>query len=124
MEPRVINLEEKASLIQKAPKYKLIAELNNYQLKLVRGVKRESVWHSHPETDELFFVVQGRMQVAFRDRSFELNKGEFIVVPKGVEHRPVYYDNEECVVMLIEPRGTLNTKNAGGPLTDTKLEWI
>jgi len=124
MEPRVINLEEKASLIQEAQKYKLIAELNDYQLKLVRGAKREFVWHSHPETDELFFIVQGRMQIAFRDRVFILNKGELLVVPKGVEHRPNYYDNEECVVMLIEPRGTVNTGNAGGPMTDTELEWI
>jgi len=124
MEPRVINLEEKAGLIKEAQKYKLIAELNDYQLKLVRGAKREFVWHSHPETDELFFIVQGRMQIAFRDRVFILNKGELLVVPKGVEHRPIYYDNEECVVMLIEPRGTVNTGNAGGPMTNTELEWI
>lgn len=124
MEPRVVNLEQKADLIKDFFKYKLIAELNDYQLKLVRGTKREFVWHSHPETDELFFVVQGRMQVAFRDKVFSLNKGELIVVPKGIEHRPVYYENEECKVMLIEPRGTLNTGSAGGPLTDTELEWI
>lgn len=124
MEPRVVNLEEKASLIKETQKYKLIAELNDYQLKLVRGVKREFVWHSHPETDELFYIVQGRMKVAFRNREFILNKGELLVVPKGIEHRPVYYDNEECTVMLIEPRGTLNTGSAGGPMTDTELEWI
>jgi len=84
--------------------------------------KREFVWHSHPETDEVFFVVEGKMQLAFRDKVFDLKKGELIVVPKGVEHRPAC--KTECTVMLIEPRETLNTGNAGGPLTDTELEWI
>lgn len=121
METRVVNLREKAGLINELHQYKLIAELNNYQLKLVKA-KREFVWHSHPETDELFFVVEGTMRLAFRDRIFDLKEGELIVVPKGLEHRPVC--ETECAVMLIEPRDTLNTGNAGGPLTDTSLEWI
>ncbi len=121
MEIRVVNLQEKAGLIKELHQYKLIAELNNYQLKLVKA-KREFIWHSHPETDELFFMVEGEMKLAFRDRAFDLKEGELIVVPKGVEHKPICAT--ECTVMLIEPRDTLNTGNAGGSLTDTNLEWI
>jgi len=121
MEIRVVNLHEKADLIEELHQYKLIAELNNYQVKLVKA-KREFIWHSHPETDELFFMVRGKMQLDFRDRIFDVKKGELIVVPKGVEHKPVC--KTECTVMLIEPRETLNTGNAGGPLTDTNVEWI
>jgi mannose-6-phosphate isomerase-like protein (cupin superfamily) len=121
MEMRVVNLEEKAGLINERHKYKLIAELNDYHFKLVKA-KREFVWHSHEETDEMFFVVDGKMKLATRSEIFDLKKGELIVVPKGVEHKPVC--DEECTVMLVEPAGTLNTGNAGGPLTDTDLEWI
>ena len=121
MDIRVVNLIEKADKIKDLHKYKLIAELNEYQFKLVKA-KREFVWHSHPETDEVFFIVEGEMQLAFRDRIYDLKEGEMIVVPKGIEHRPIC--NTQCTVMLIEPKGTLNTGNAGGPLTDTELEWI
>ncbi|MBN2125471.1 MAG: cupin domain-containing protein [Deltaproteobacteria bacterium] len=121
MEIRVVNLEEKAGLIKELHKYKLVAELNDYQFKLVKA-RREFIWHSHEETDEMFFIVEGRMKLAFRDRVFELNRGEMIVVPKGVEHKPIC--DTECTVMLVEPRGTVNTGNAGGDLTDTELEWI
>ncbi len=121
MEIRVVNLEDKASQIKELHKYKLIAELNDYQFKLVKA-KREFVWHSHEETDEMFFVVEGKMQLALRDRIFDLKKGELIVVPKGIEHKPIC--DTECTVMLVEPKGTLNTGSVGGPLTDTDLEWI
>lgn len=118
---RVVNLEEKASLVKELHKYKLIAELNDIQFKLVKA-KREFVWHSHEETDEMFFVVEGEMKLAFRDKVFDLKKGEFIVVPKGVEHKPICAT--ECTVMLVEPKGTVNTGTAGGALTDTELGWI
>lgn len=121
MEIRVVNLQEKAKLIKELHQYKLIAEINNYQLKLVKA-KREFIWHSHPETDELFFMVEGQMKLEFRDKIFDLKEGELIVVPKGTEHKPICVT--ECTVMLIEPRDTLNTGNAGGPLTDTNVEWI
>jgi mannose-6-phosphate isomerase-like protein (cupin superfamily) len=121
MNIRVVNLEEKARSIKDLHKYKLVAELNDYQLKMVKA-KREFIWHGHAETDEVFFVVEGQMKLAFRDKIFDLRKGELIVVPKGVEHKPIC--ETECTVMLIEPKGTLNTGNAGGPLTDTELEWI
>jgi mannose-6-phosphate isomerase-like protein (cupin superfamily) len=117
----VVNLKEKARLIRELHRYRLMAELNDYKLKLVKA-KREFVWHSHPETDELFFVVEGQMRLELRDRAFELKEGELIVVPKAVEHRPIC--ETECTIMLIEPKGTLNTGNAGGPLTDTQLEWV
>lgn len=118
---RVVNLEEKASMIKELHRYKLIAELNDIQFKLVKA-KREFVWHSHEETDEMFFVVEGEMQLALRDKVFDLKKGELIVVPKGVEHKPICAT--ECTVMLIEPKGTINTGTAGGALTDTELKWI
>jgi mannose-6-phosphate isomerase-like protein (cupin superfamily) len=121
MEIRVVNLEQKSSLINERHKYKLIAELNDYQFKLVKA-RRDFVWHSHLETDEAFFVVEGKMQLAFRDRIFDVHKGELIVVPKGTEHKPIC--TTECTVMLIEPNGTVNTGNAGGSLTDAELEWI
>jgi mannose-6-phosphate isomerase-like protein (cupin superfamily) len=121
MDIRVVNLEDKGRLIKELHKYKLVAELNDYQFKLVKA-KREFVWHSHEETDEAFFVVEGTMQLAFRDKIFDLKKGELIVVPKGVEHKPICAT--VCTVMLLEPKGTVNTGNAGGSLTDTQLEWI
>ena len=121
MDVRVVNLEEKARSIKDLHSYKLIAELNNYQFKLIKA-KREFVWHCHEETDEMFFVVQGTMRVAFRDRTFALGRGEFIVVPRGLEHKPIC--DTECTVMLVEPKGSVNTGNAGGPLTDTDIEWI
>ena len=121
MQMRVVNLEEKARLIKERHKYKLIAELNEYQFKLVKA-KREFIWHSHEETDELFFIVAGQMKLAIREKVFELGGGELIVVPKGVEHKPIC--DKECTVMLVEPSDTLNTGNARGPLTDTDLEWI
>jgi mannose-6-phosphate isomerase-like protein (cupin superfamily) len=121
MNVRVVNLEEKASQIRELHKYKIIAELNDYQVKLVKA-KREFVWHSHPETDEFFLVVEGEMQLAFRDKVFDLKTGELMVVPRGIEHKPIC--DTQCTVMLIEPKGTLNTGNAVSPLTDTDLEWI
>ncbi len=121
MELRVVNLAEKAGLIKELHKYKLVAELNECQFKLVKA-KREFVWHSHPETDTAFFVVEGRMRLAFRDKEFELAKGELMVVPKGVEHRPIC--ESECTALLIEPKGTVNTGTTGGAMMDTDLEWI
>lgn len=121
MQMQVVNLEEKTRLIKERHKYKLIAELNNYQFKLVKA-KREFIWHSHEETDEMFFVVEGQMRLATREEVFELGKGEMIVVPKGVEHKPIC--DTECIVMLVEPSGTLNTGNTGGPLTDTDLALV
>jgi len=117
----VINLEEKARKITELHAYKLVAQMNDYHFKLVKA-KREFIWHRHPETDEVFMIVEGRLRIDLRDKSLELRKGEMVVIPRGVEHKPSC--EEECAVLLIEPAGTLNTGSAGGSLTDTTLEWI
>ena len=114
-------MKKKAALIRELHSYKLIAELNDYQIKLVKA-KREFVWHRHDETDELFLVVEGSMQIALQNQTLDLAEGELTVIPKGVDHKPIC--NVECTVLLIEPNDTLNTGNAGGALTDTVLEWI
>ncbi|MDT8899984.1 cupin domain-containing protein [Anaeroselena agilis] len=117
----VVNFSEKFSRIGELHAYKLVAQMNDYHFKLVR-MKREFIWHSHPETDEVFMVIDGRMWIELRDGTLSLGTGEMVVIPRGVEHRP--YCREECRILLIEPAGTLNTGNAGGDLTDTGLEWI
>ncbi|WP_328708314.1 cupin domain-containing protein [Microbispora hainanensis] len=95
-----------------------IAGLNDYEIKLAK-LKGEFVWHTHPETDELFVVVSGRLTIRLREEDREgdvvLGPGELYVVPRGVEHCPVA--EEETAVMLVEPVGTLNTGDAGGPMT-------
>ena len=80
------------------------------------------VWHSHPETDETFLVVEGKLRIDFRDGSVELGPGEMFVVPKGVEHKP--YAQDEVKLMIIEPRGIKNTGDAGGELTARNDVWI
>lgn len=121
MDIAVVNIREKAALISELHTYKVIAEMNGYYFKLVKA-KREFVWHRHPETDEVFLCIEGTFFLEFRDRTLELREGEMVVVPKGVEHRPVC--PEVCCVMLIEPKETVNTGTTGGDLTDTSLEWI
>lgn len=93
---------------------KKIADLNDYEIKLVK-VEGEFVWHSHPETDELFLVISGRLTIALRDRDVALEPGELFVVPRGVEHCP--RAESETAALLIEPRGVVNTGTAGGDLT-------
>jgi len=117
----VINFEEKFAKIKDLHSYKLVAQMNDYHFKLVR-MKREFIWHNHPETDEVFIIIDGNMQISLRDEILYLKKGEFVVIPKGVEHKPS--SSEECKILLIEPAATINTGNAGGDLTDTKIEWI
>jgi mannose-6-phosphate isomerase-like protein (cupin superfamily) len=121
MEIKKINIQGKANLITELHSYKIIAQMNDYYFKLVKA-KRDFVWHQHPETDEVFVGIEGSFKLATREKVFEINEGEIIVVPKGVEHKPIC--EEECCVMLIEPKETINTGNAGGSLTDTNLEWL
>ena len=121
MDVRIVNLKEKAGLIHELHSYKVVAELNDYQVKLIKA-KREFIWHHHDETDELFLVVEGTMQIALRDRTLDLREGELVVIPKGVDHKPVC--REQCTVLLMEPKGTRNTGSAGGALTDTEITWI
>lgn len=117
----VVNLTEKFARIDELHAYKLVAQMNDYHFKLVR-MKREFIWHSHPETDEVFMVIDGRLRIDLRDKTLFLSKGEMVVIPRGVEHKPSC--REECKILLIEPAGTLNTGNAGGDLTDTDIEWV
>lgn len=121
MNIEVINFAEKFDKIKELHKYKVIAQMNNYYFKLVKA-RREFIWHKHPETDEVFMVIAGNLVIELRDRTLHLTEGEMVVIPKGVEHKPSC--EEECEILLIEPKGTVNTGNAGGRLTDTDLEWI
>ena len=121
MDISVINFEEKFSKFHERLSYKIIAQMNHYHFKLVRSYG-DFIWHRHPETDEAFIVIDGDFQIDLRDKTLHLKKGDMVVIPKGVEHKP--YAKEECKILLIEPAGTLNTGDAGGDLTKTDLEWI
>jgi mannose-6-phosphate isomerase-like protein (cupin superfamily) len=95
--------------------------MNDYQFKLAK-VEGEFVWHSHDDTDETFIVIDGELTIEFRDRHVVLKKGEMVVVPRGVEHKPSA--ENECQIMLIEPKGVLNTGDSGGELTAENDVWI
>ncbi len=116
-----VNIREKLALFDEPWNPKIVGELNGQHVKLVK-LLGEFVWHHHGEEDELFLVVKGQLRIDFRDRSEWIEKGEFIVVPRGVEHRPVA--EEEAHVMLFEPAGTLNTGNVTGGLTAAELDRI
>ena len=85
-------------------------------------IKDTFIWHSHEDTDELFLVIEGNMKIQFKDRTIELNEGEMYVVPKGVEHKPCA--ENECKILVVEPRGVVNTGDAGGDLTINEEMWI
>ena len=116
-----INLAQRLSKFSKQWAPHVIAELNDYQLKLVK-LQGEFVWHEHKDTDELFLVLEGEMEIGFRDRTVTLKAGELFVVPKGVEH--ITRAASECHALLIEPRGVVNTGDAGGALTAENDRWI
>lgn len=116
-----INLERKFGLFSEQWQPKVIAEMNDYQFKLSK-LEGEFIWHNHPETDEVFLVVEGQLRIDFRDGSVSLRPGEMFVVPKGVEHRP--FAEREVKLMIIEPRGVLNTGHEGGELTAKPDVWI
>jgi mannose-6-phosphate isomerase-like protein (cupin superfamily) len=121
MSPQAINLQQKFARFSEPWSPKVIAEMNDYQFKLVRLVG-EFVWHQHADTDEVFIVIEGEMTLRFRDGQVALRTGELYVVPKGVEHQP--YAARECKVMLVEPRGVVNTGESGGALTAEDDVWI
>ena len=108
MEYTSINLQEKFSKFSEHWSPKIIAQLNDYHFKLAK-IQGEFIWHDHPETDEVFFVVKGNLDILFRDGKVTLHEGEMFVVPKGVEHKPVA--EQECHILLVEPAGTVNTGN-------------
>jgi len=116
-----INFESKFACFSDNWAPRVIAELNDYQFKLVRA-KGEFVWHSHQEADEAFIIIDGVLEIEFRNSSIMLNPGEMFVVPKGVEHRPIARD--DCKIMLLEPKNVTNTGDAGGELTADNDVWI
>lgn len=109
MIPTPWNLTEKFELITEQWSPKILAEIDDYQFKLAK-LEGDFVWHSHPETDEIFFIVSGELQIDFRDGSVTLKAGEMLQVPRGVEHKP--YAAEECHVMILVKAGTVNTGDA------------
>ncbi|ASF38512.1 cupin [Halobacillus halophilus] len=121
MEHLPINLNEKLTKFNDQWSPKVIGEMNDYQFKLVK-VQGDFVWHSHEDTDEVFFVVNGHMVIEFRDGEVELSEGEMYIVPKGVEHKP--YAEEECQIMLVEPKGVRNTGEVESELTAENDSWI
>ena len=121
MSPDKVNLAEKLALFDETWSPKVVGELNGQHVKLVK-LFGEFVWHHHDDEDELFLVVKGRFRMEYRDRSEWIEAGEFVVVPRGVEHRPVAA--EEAHVMLFEPAGTLNTGNVTGGMTVADLDRI
>ena len=116
-----INFSEKLSEFSDHWSPKVIAEMNNYQFKLVK-IEGEFIWHNHADTDETFIVLEGSMFIELEDETVELNEGEMYVVPRGVNHKP--YALEECKVMLGEPRGVVNTGDINNDLTASNDEWI
>ena len=116
-----INLQDKFSKFSEQWTPKVIAEMNDYQFKLVK-IEGEFVWHNHSDTDEVFIVLEGKMFIEFENETIELNQGEMYVVPKGMQHKP--YAEQECKVMLVEPKGVVNTGEASGDLTAQNDIWI
>ena len=116
-----VNLDEKFGLFEDYWSPKIAGSLNDCHVKLVK-LKGEFVWHHHDEEDELFLVVRGRMTIRLRDGDVHLSEGEFVIVPRGVEHLPV--TEEEAHVLLLEPRSTLNTGNVTNERTVAELEHI
>jgi mannose-6-phosphate isomerase-like protein (cupin superfamily) len=114
----VVDLAEKLSLFSEHWSPKVVARLNDYEIKLVK-LKGEFVWHSHPDTDDFFLVLKGRIRIQLRDGDVLLKAGQMFVVPKGVEHCPVA--EEEAELLLIEPTGTPNT---GDPKTAAQRRVI
>ncbi len=118
---QAINFLEKLSSFSEHWTPKIIAQMNDYHFKLAK-IQGDFTWHSHADTDEVFIVLEGNMQIDFRDGSVTLNPGEMYVVPRGVEHKP--FSSNECSILLVEPTGTINTGDVGGELTAPTDIWI
>lgn len=121
MNTKKINIEEKLSLFSDHWNPKIVGELNGQHIKLVK-FKGEFVWHKHDDEDEMFYVINGEFKMEFRDRSVTLKPNEFIIIPKGTEHKPIA--EKEVSVMLFEPNTTINTGTSPGDLTIEKLQNI
>ena len=121
MEYRPISFKDKFALIVTQWQPRVIAEMNDYQFKLVR-LEGDFIWHHHADTDETFVVIDGELRIDFRDGSVTVSSGEMFVVPKGVEHKP--FAEREVKLLLIEPRGVANTGEEGGDRTAANDVWI
>jgi mannose-6-phosphate isomerase-like protein (cupin superfamily) len=116
-----INFTKKLGMFHDHWSPRVIAEMNDYQFKLVK-IEGDFVWHEHKDTDETFIVLSGDMGIEFRDGKVRLAAGEMYVVPKGMEHKP--FAENKCEILVIEPKGVLNTGDAGGELTAENDVWI
>ena len=121
MDYRSINFRQKLSLFDDHWMPRVVAELNDYQFKIVK-LEGDFVWHDHKETDETFIVIEGDLRIDFRNGAVHVSSGEMFVVPRGVEHKP--YAEKEVKLLLIEPRGVLNTGHEGGERTAENDVWI
>ncbi|MEP7454440.1 cupin domain-containing protein [Phyllobacterium sp. SB3] len=118
---QAINFSDKFGLFTEQWRPKVIAEMNDYQFKIAR-LEGDFIWHDHKDTDEAFIVLEGELRIDFRDGAITLKAGEMYVVPKGVEHKP--YAEKEVKLMLIEPRGVLNTGHEDSQRTAQNDVWI
>ncbi|NVZ99416.1 cupin domain-containing protein [Pseudomonas gingeri] len=116
-----VNFAEKFSLFDEQWQAKVVAEMNDYQFKVAK-IEGDFIWHIHADTDETFIVLEGSLRIDFRDRQVMLGQGEMLVVPKGVEHKP--YAEKEVKLLLVEPRGVLNTGTEVGERTAANDVWI
>ena len=121
MIPSKINFSENFSKLPDDCSLRIVAKKNDYEIKIVK-FKGEFVWHSHPDTDETFIILDGKMMMHFRDKLVELNSGEMIVIPKGVEHKPTSREGYKAI--LIEPEGVPNTGDVRSEMTIKQIEWI
>ena len=116
-----VDLRDKLNLLSAFWEPKVVAQMNDVHFKVAR-IHGAFIWHSHPETDEAFLVLDGHLRIELRGRAVELAAGDLFVVPRGVEHRPVA--EEPCGILLVEPAGTVNTGDAGGERTKPAADWI
>ena len=121
MDYRSINFAQKFGLLDAQWQPRVVAEMNDYQFKVVK-LEGDFMWHHHENTDETFLVMDGTLRIDFRDGQVNVSAGEMFVVPKGVEHKPCA--EREVKLLLIEPRGTLNTGEEGGERTAENNVWI
>jgi mannose-6-phosphate isomerase-like protein (cupin superfamily) len=118
---QAINFKEKLERFSDLWSPRVVAELNDYQFKLVR-LEGTFAWHDHKDTDEAFIVIEGSLTIELRDGAVRLTEGEMFVVPRGVEHRP--RAEQLCKALIVEPRGVVNTGDAGGELTAPGNRWV
>ena len=121
MDYQAINFQRKFELFTEQWQPKVVAEMNDYQFKVVK-LQGDFIWHDHEDTDETFIVLEGTLRIDFRDGCVHVSSGEMFVVPKGVEHKPCA--EQEVKLLLIEPRGVLNTGHEGGERTAANDVWI